>query len=184
MTEKQSSDTFVTDIKQMPGVESRIAMNSILNMFEKSGFTEKLKGESWRIIRAEGYRENMDVLIKNSMEICKQDTVKLKQMVAYAYQRGCRRNSILEYFGDSREHAGCSACDNCLQLDNSETVTGKDLETVREILKAAKSLNGRLGIKKTAQFIKGSKAAWITERGYQHMDTYGSGHLLQGVQWT
>jgi len=180
MMEEYSNGTIISNDAGLPMADSAIAQNSILNMFTKSGFAEKMKAGSLRIIRAEGYGDNMDALIKNSAEKYERDTLKLKKMVAYAYSRACRRDWILDYFGDSRKHSGCSACDNCLRTESSaETVSGEDLETVRNILKAVKSLNGRFGAKKTAQFIKGSRAGWITERQYQYMDTYGICSKLQ-----
>ena len=41
------------------------------------------------------------------------DLEKLRRMQAYAYQRGCRRRYILEYFGESAPWR-CGRCDRCL----------------------------------------------------------------------
>ena len=180
--EERPTGALVPDMQYLSGTESGIAKSSILNMFDKSGFTEKIDAATRRIVRMEGYKENMNRLIKSGAEKYRYDTAKLKKMVSYAYNRGCRRNWILDYFGDSSEHAGCRACDNYISADRSEAIDGKQLATVRDILKAVKSLNGRFGRKKTAQFIKGSRASWITDRGYSLMDTYGVCAELQVQQ--
>lgn len=41
------------------------------------------------------------------------DLEKLRRMQAYAYQRGCRRRYVLEYFGESAPWR-CGRCDRCL----------------------------------------------------------------------
>jgi ATP-dependent DNA helicase RecQ len=41
------------------------------------------------------------------------DLDKLRQMQGYAYQRGCRRRYILQYFGEDGRWR-CGACDRCL----------------------------------------------------------------------
>jgi ATP-dependent DNA helicase RecQ len=41
------------------------------------------------------------------------DLEKLRRMQAYAYQRGCRRRYVLEYFGESAPWK-CGRCDRCL----------------------------------------------------------------------
>src|SRR5690606_18544367 len=38
----------------------------------------------------------------------------LNQIVHYAEESGCRRASLLQYFGETFEEANCGACDNCL----------------------------------------------------------------------
>jgi ATP-dependent DNA helicase RecQ len=50
------------------------------------------------------------------------DLDKLRQMQAYAYQRGCRRRFLLQYFGDSPPWR-CGHCDRCLP-DNGRILPG------------------------------------------------------------
>ncbi|HSH46287.1 MAG TPA: RecQ family zinc-binding domain-containing protein, partial [Longimicrobiales bacterium] len=45
------------------------------------------------------------------------DLAKLRSMQAYAYQRGCRRRFILEYFGEKAPWR-CGRCDRCLPREN------------------------------------------------------------------
>ncbi|MDB4958650.1 MAG: ATP-dependent helicase, RecQ family [Myxococcales bacterium] len=88
---------------------------------------------------------------------------KLRTMVDYAYHSRCRRQHILDYFGDedwrSRDKQ-CGACDNCEALahgrPSAAAMTASDLEAVRVLLLLVGSLNGRFGRTRIAALANGT----------------------------
>lgn len=86
---------------------------------------------------------------------------KLRMMIDYAYYPRCRRQYILEYFGDvdwkSRDRK-CGACDNCEALAHGRTTGLADAEVkaVRSLLMLVGSLNGRFGRTRIAAIANGS----------------------------
>jgi ATP-dependent DNA helicase RecQ len=86
---------------------------------------------------------------------------KLRMMIDYAYYPRCRRQFILEYFGDadwkSRDRK-CGACDNCEALAHGRVVglAAAEVRTVRSLLMLVGSLNGRFGRTRIAAIANGS----------------------------
>ncbi|HEU0034235.1 MAG TPA: ATP-dependent DNA helicase RecQ [Kofleriaceae bacterium] len=82
---------------------------------------------------------------------------KLRTMTEYAYWRRCRRQFVLEYFGDqdwaSRDRT-CGACDNCEAVASGRTpkagLSEKEQQAVRSLLLLVGSLSGRFGRKRIA----------------------------------
>ncbi|MBA3542336.1 MAG: RecQ family ATP-dependent DNA helicase [Deltaproteobacteria bacterium] len=94
------------------------------------------------------------------------ETKKLKTMVEYAYYPRCRRQFVLEYFGDldwrDRERK-CGACDKCEEIAHSRA-TGRstglsktESEAIRAILLLVGGLQGRFGRTRVAALATGSE---------------------------
>src|SRR3569623_183367 len=87
---------------------------------------------------------------------------KLRAMVDYAYNPRCRRQLILEYFGDedwaSRDRT-CGACDNCDAVAHGRTTGMSDAEqkAARGLLLLVGTLHGRFGRKKIAALANGTE---------------------------
>ena len=86
---------------------------------------------------------------------------KLRTMVEYAYYPRCRRQYVLEYFGDqdwaSRERT-CGSCDNCEAIANGRVTGLTDDETasIKRLLALVGALNGRFGRKRIADLATGA----------------------------
>jgi ATP-dependent DNA helicase RecQ len=86
---------------------------------------------------------------------------KLRMMIDYAYYPRCRRQYILEYFGDvdwrSRDRK-CGACDNCEALAQGRTtgLAEAEVKAVRSLLLLVGSLNGRFGRTRVAAIANGT----------------------------
>ena len=99
---------------------------------------------------------------------------KLRAMVDYAYNPRCRRQLILEYFGDedwaSRDRT-CGACDNCDAVAHGRTTGMSEAEqkAARGLLLLVGTLHGRFGRKKIAALANGTEEdarfADLPERG-------------------
>jgi ATP-dependent DNA helicase RecQ len=87
---------------------------------------------------------------------------KLRMMIDYAYYPRCRRQYILEYFGDvdwTNRDKRCGACDNCTAVAEGK-VTGlseDEVRGVRSLLMLVGSLNGRFGRTRIAAIANGSE---------------------------
>jgi len=77
---------------------------------------------------------------------------KLRTMIEYAYYARCRRQFVLEYFGDQdwndRERR-CGSCDTCEAIAQGRSATpvlsSAELAAVQGLLQLVGSLNGRFG---------------------------------------
>jgi len=83
------------------------------------------------------------------------ERAKLRTMVEYAYYPRCRRQMVLEYFGDQDwvdRAKRCGACDNCdaLAHGRSTGLSEGEAEAVRSLLLLTGALNGRFGRKRIA----------------------------------
>ena len=81
---------------------------------------------------------------------------KLKTMIEYAYWTGCRRQFVLDYFGDAdwRDRGRrCGACDTCDALASGKQVGigESEVKAIRGLLLLVGSLHGRFGRTKVAQ---------------------------------
>ncbi len=83
------------------------------------------------------------------------ERAKLRTMVEYAYYPRCRRQMVLEYFGDadwSDREKRCGACDNCDAVAHGRVtgLTEREATAIRSLLVLVGSLNGRFGRKRIA----------------------------------
>ncbi|MFT3693894.1 MAG: ATP-dependent DNA helicase RecQ [Kofleriaceae bacterium] len=99
---------------------------------------------------------------------------KLRAMVDYAYNPRCRRQLILEYFGDedwAARDKKCGACDNCDAIAHGRPTGLSEQETAaaRNVLLLVGALHGRFGRKRIAQLANGTdeddRFADMPERG-------------------
>jgi ATP-dependent DNA helicase RecQ len=105
---------------------------------------------------------------------------KLRTMVEYAYYPRCRRQFVLEYFGDqdwaSRDRK-CGACDNCDAVVHGRTTGLSETEqrAIRSLLLLVGALGGRIGRTKITDLATGA----LNEPRFEDVPERGS---LRG--WT
>jgi ATP-dependent DNA helicase RecQ len=105
---------------------------------------------------------------------------KLRTMIEYAYYPRCRRQFVLEYFGDqdwSSRDRTCGACDNCDAVAHGRTTGLSEAEqrAIRSLLLLVGALDGRLGRTKAADLATGA----LDEPRFEELPERGS---LRG--WT
>jgi len=128
-----------------------------------------------------------------------QDVLKLRQMMASAggdeeHKRAeqhrlnamlglceittCRRQSLLNYFGESL-HQPCGNCDTCLEPVD----TWDGTEAARQALSAVYRTGQRFGVNHLIDVLRGADNSKVVQFSHQHLPTYGVGKELDNKQW-
>jgi ATP-dependent DNA helicase RecQ len=114
-------------------------------------------------------------------ELKRREQEKLDRMIGYASSWRCRRQQILDYFGDAAriDTAGCR-CDVCRSGTGSEAeeddlpeVDEATGELVRKLLAGVARLNDRAGVGTVAEVLTGSTSDKIVNRGHDRLSVYG-----------
>lgn len=96
-------------------------------------------------------------------------STQLQQMVQFAESRACRRQSLLEYFGETFEKENCESCDNCLTTAEVFDAT----EVSRKILSCVYRLHERFGMNYVIKVLTGSKTKPVLQNRHDELSTYG-----------
>lgn len=107
-------------------------------------------------------------------------THKLDLMLRYAQTHRCRRQAILDYFGDDGEVAGCG-CDVCAASGDGQTaamasptvLTEELVRVVRQILSAIARLNGRFGVGGVAEVLTGQRSERTARWQLDQLSVFG-----------
>ena len=106
-------------------------------------------------------------------------TTKLELLVRYAQTHRCRRQMILDYFGDTSDVANCN-CDICRRgeelpgSDAAAQILSDDLITlVRQLLSAVARLNGKFGVGVVAEVLIGSQNEKMQRWGFDQLSVFG-----------
>ena len=119
-----------------------------------------------RFAMVEGNEEQSDLMLQ-----------KLQQMADFAEMQKCRRQYLMEYFGE-KHNGNCNACDYC--LSNYETW---DATTdAQKLLSAIFRLKERYGKNLIIDFLRGSKSVKITD-SMRSLPTYGMGNDRDKNYW-
>jgi ATP-dependent DNA helicase RecQ len=108
---------------------------------------------------------------------------KLDRMVGYAQTHRCRRQMILDYFGDETQAQGCH-CDVCRRQRHQEAMAENEqgeepavseevTVLVRKILSAVARLRGGFGVSMVADVLCGGKTEKLQSRGLDDLSVYG-----------
>ncbi len=155
-------------------VSGGAAMGSALRILERHGMLRR-DDEKIAAMRPEpGQFAPLDVeSLQRRAEV---ERRKLRTMVEYAYWTRCRRQFVLEYFGDQdwadRERR-CGACDNCEAIAHGRPVnmglSDAEQRAIRQVLLLVGALNGRFGRTRISSIATGDEEDHrfedLTERG-------------------
>lgn len=103
---------------------------------------------------------------------------KLERMKQYADALSCRRKILLSYFGELvTENCGnCDICKNPPAFFDGTIITQKALSAVIRLQESEP-------LPVIIDFLRGSKNAYIFEKEYQNLKTYGVGHDISWYDW-
>ena len=111
------------------------------------------------------------------------ERAKLAKMIEYAYHQRCRRQFVLDYFGDVdwRDRGRrCVACDNCSEMAGAHALDEEEAAQVSAALALVARLSGRFGRTRLAAIAVGSdddhRFAELAERG--NMRSYSAKHVM------
>ena len=103
---------------------------------------------------------------------------KLDALVGYCESTGCRRRTLLAYFGEDYP-AACGHCDNCLQPPQSWDGT----IAAQKALSCVYRSGQRFGAAHVIDILRGADTAKIRQHGHATLSTYGIGNDLDAKQW-
>ena len=104
--------------------------------------------------------------------------VQLRQMVAYCESNKCRRQTLLEYFGEILPEA-CGNCDACLQPKSTFDGT----EAAKKLIACVLELNQRFGTNYAIDVLMGSRNKKIKQNHHERLKVHGSGREFTKDQW-
>ena len=104
--------------------------------------------------------------------------LQLRQMVAYCEGNKCRRQTLIEYFGETLSDA-CGNCDSCLRPKNTFDGT----EAAKKLITCVQELNQRFGINYVIDVLTGSKNKKIKQNRHERLKSHGSGREFTKEQW-
>jgi ATP-dependent DNA helicase RecQ len=103
---------------------------------------------------------------------------KLDAMLGFCELNTCRRQRLLQYFGDALGEP-CGNCDNCLHPVASWDAT----QTARKALSCVYRTGQRFGAVYVAEVLMGKATERIRRFGHDELSTYGIGQDLNAGQW-
>nr|WP_321242930.1 DNA helicase RecQ [uncultured Tolumonas sp.] len=125
------------------------------------------------IERVRGLLENNENAEQRQVEI-----FKLNLMSAFAEAQTCRRQVLLNYFGEYHAEP-CGNCDIC--LDPAKTYDGTD--DARKALSCVYRVGQRYGMGHVIEVLRGAQSQRIRELGHDKLTTYGIGKDQSHEYW-
>lgn len=147
---------------QETGRAGRDGLQSDAIMYYSPGDINKLM----RFITVDGNPQQSQVLKK-----------KLLQMKDFAEHEGCRRQYILQYFGEDAQ-GYCKSCDFCLSNTERRDATIE----AQKVLSAVTRTGERFGVEYIIDFLRGSRSAKIVP-AHKDIKTYGIGKDIKKEEW-
>lgn len=113
---------------------------------------------------------------------------KLELVIQYARTHRCRRQMILDYFGEERQVVNCN-CDVCAatgtngQEQDLPPVSEQVTLLVRQMLSAVARLHGRFGVATIAEVLGGTQNSRAQRWGFQNLSVHGllRAHSIQRI---
>lgn len=104
----------------------------------------------------------------------------LDALINYMEYEGCRREPLMEYFGEAYEKENCGMCDYCLQQQGDK----QDFtEQAQKFLSCVARTGERYGAYHVADVLRGSKAKKVLNNDHDELSTYGIGLEWSKNQW-
>ncbi len=150
-----------------------VQLQTGLSLLEQAGWIEDCgyRGPKRYLKLRQENQDQLKTVLGRVRKRRRQKREKLRKMVKYAKIDTCRREYILDYFGDDSQCAVEKCCDNCTGKNSPED----DLlsSTEKLILATVAELETPLGVRKLAMILAGSEARSICERGLDELTVYG-----------
>ncbi|MBK7379741.1 MAG: DNA helicase RecQ [Ignavibacteriales bacterium] len=106
----------------------------------------------------------------------------LEAMIKYSETEICRRNPLINYFGESYNESYCGMCDNCLE-DESENQNVDATIFAQKFLSAIKRTGEVFGLNYIADVLLGIETDRILSNNHHKLSVFGIGKELKKKQW-
>lgn len=106
----------------------------------------------------------------------------LDAMLGLCETVSCRRQRLLQYFGQTLTHA-CGNCDNCLTPPESWDGTVAAQKLLSAIYRLMKERGQRYGAGHLIDILRGKKTPRVSEQGHDSLSVYGIGQELSEQGW-
>jgi ATP-dependent DNA helicase RecQ len=103
---------------------------------------------------------------------------RLNAMLGLCEITSCRRQALLNYFGDQL-HQACGNCDTCLEPVD----TWDGTEPARMALSVAYRTGQRFGVNHLIDVLRGAQTEKVVQFQHQSLPTFGIGMALDANQW-
>jgi ATP-dependent DNA helicase RecQ len=103
---------------------------------------------------------------------------KLETMLGLCELTTCRRQTLLSYFGETRDEP-CGNCDTCLQ----PPVTWDGTEAAQKALSCVYRTGQRFGVNYVVDVLTGKEDARIQSNRHDQLSTFGIGAEFKATQW-
>jgi ATP-dependent DNA helicase RecQ len=108
--------------------------------------------------------------------------IHLEAMIKYSETEICRRNPLINYFGESYNESYCGMCDNCLE-DEKENQNIDATIFAQKILSAIKRTDEVFGLNYIADVLLGIETDRILSNNHHKLSVFGIGKELKKKQW-
>ena len=103
---------------------------------------------------------------------------KLETMLGFTEITGCRRQSLLNYFGETLDKP-CANCDNCL----TPVETWDATIAAQKALSCVHRTGQRFGVKYLVDVLTGKDNDRISQFGHHNLNVFGLGKEFEAKQW-
>ena len=110
-------------------------------------------------------------------------TRQLRQMAGYAQESGCRRVSLLGYFGEAWPDENCGSCDNCLEPREMYDATIDAQKLLSCIFRIQQHSKFSVGLQHVADVLCGGETEKVSKWGHKALSTYGVGRDQSRAVW-
>ena len=107
---------------------------------------------------------------------------KLDAMLGYCELTGCRRQTLLSYFGDSLEKP-CGNCDNCLAPPELFDATEPARKLLSTIYRCEQASGFGFAASHVIDVLRGKATEKVEKFGHARLSTFGIGHELSEAEW-
>ena len=105
---------------------------------------------------------------------------RLEAMIGFAETNLCRRQPLLNYFGEAYDEDNCDNCDNCTK----EQQELADLtEAAQKFLSCVKRTGEIFGASHIIDVLRGSQSKKVLSRGHDKLSTYNIGREFSKKAW-
>lgn len=111
-------------------------------------------------------------------EVKRLERQRLESLLGYCEAPACRRQVLLRYFGESSEP--CGNCDMCLTPPQTWDASVAAQQALSTIYRSGQ----RYGAGHLIDILVGRETPKVTERGHQHLSTFGIGKNVSDAQWS